>query len=126
MNPRHLCWLAAGLAFACQEVDHDQERCADVSAQIEQALVEYTQNRVLLPGAEPCELTPESFDPRTSRESKEYLLEAFATACQTQAETCWGAPVVDRPPPQFGPPQPAPPPSEPPPYAQPDRPALAP
>jgi hypothetical protein len=109
MNPRHLRWLAAGLTFACQAVDHDQERCTDVTAQIEQALTDYTDSGVLLPGAEPCELTEDSFDPRTQRESQEYLLDAFASACQTRAEVCEGVPAGDRP-------QRRPPPATPPPF----------
>ncbi|MEY4546637.1 MAG: hypothetical protein RL685_2832 [Pseudomonadota bacterium] len=118
MYPRSRCWLAAGLALACQQIDDDQERCADVSAQIEQALTDYTANGVLLPGAEPCELTLESFDPRVREESVEYVLGAFASACEQREGACWDVPRYERP-------QPAPPPSAPPPFASPAEPAIA-
>lgn len=103
-----LCLLAAA-ELACQHavVDHDSQRCADVSAQIEQALSEYTGAGVLLPGAEPCELTLEDFDPRIEPATAAYLLDAFASACELQSQVCWGVP------PEFGPPIPAPPPAPP-------------
>ncbi|MEY2935340.1 MAG: hypothetical protein RL033_6089 [Pseudomonadota bacterium] len=117
MYPRSLCWLAAGLAFACQQVDDDQERCADVRAQIEEALTNYTTMGVLLPGVEPCELTPDSFDPRVRYESVDYVLGAFANACEQRAEACLGVPSYERP-------EPGPPPSSPPPFVSPAEPAI--
>jgi hypothetical protein len=93
--------LAIGLAFACQPEAVDTERCADVTAQIELALEDYTDAGLLLPGARPCELGPEDFDPRTTAESREYLLGAFANACVQQADACWAIPSAAPPPPAF-------------------------
>lgn len=103
----------------------DSQRCADVTAQIEQARADYTDTQVLLPGAEPCELSFDSFDPRTSRDSVEYLLGAFSNACQTQAEACSGVPTRDRPDPDL-PPEPVGPPPAPPPYFRPPEQAFTP
>jgi hypothetical protein len=119
MYLRSLCWVAAGLVLGCRDDVVDAERCADATAQIEQALTDYTNGGILLPGAEPCGLTLDSFHPRTTDESVEYLLGAFGDACEVQAEACGGVPMPQRPP-STTPPSPSSPPTAPPPYFAPE------
>jgi hypothetical protein len=93
----------------------DDERCDDVTAQIDQALELNIAKGVLVGTAVGCELTPESFDPRVQPDDLEYLTTAFQNACAIQAEECSGIPrrrlpPPSVPPPYSGPPSPPPPP----------------
>lgn len=94
-----------------------RRQCQDVTAQIEQAYLDYTESGNLLPGQDPCQLTEDSFDPRVSTENVERVLGQFANACDIQADACAG---MYREIPQDEPsrPEPVPPPSAPPPYVQ--------
>ena len=100
--------------------DRASQQCAEVTAQIEQALQDYTESGNLLPGQDPCQLTPDSLDPRVSRQNVDRVLEQFANACDIQADACSGTyrelPDQDQPPElvsgQSGPP------TAPPPYVQ--------
>jgi len=103
--------FAFSLACAGAVDEARQRRCDDVSAQIDQALSNYTDSGNLLPGAVACELTPDSFDPRVSPENVERVLGQFTAACDVQTQTCSGAPARVRPPgdvpPYEQPPEPA-------------------
>jgi hypothetical protein len=116
MHLRNLASVPIALVLGCQDAAVDTERCDDVTAQIELALEEYTQSQLLVPGAVPCELTPDAFDQRVEAASREYLLGAFANACEVQAEACGGSPQPSSilAPPSISPA--APPPSAPAPY----------
>jgi hypothetical protein len=100
--------FALSLACAGGFDEASQRRCDDVTAQIDQALHDYTESGILLPGAVACELTPTSFDPRVSSGNVVRVLGQFTAACDTEAEECSGAA------PQVGPPQSIPP------YVQPE------
>lgn len=100
---------------ACIEVEPDGalDRCEDVTNQIEQALAHNTESGILLPGASPCELGPESFDERVGSSDVEYLIGAFDNACREQAASCGYRerpvpPPPPPPPPGFSNPGPAP------------------
>ena len=70
--------------------DAARRQCENVTAQIEQAVLDYTQSGNLLPGQEPCRLTADSLDPRVSPENVDRVLEQFANACDIQADACSG------------------------------------
>jgi hypothetical protein len=90
------------------------EQCVNVSAQIEQAFLDYTESGNLLPGQEPCRLTAASLDPRVSQRNVELVLGQFAKACEIQADACSGTyrelPDEERPPESLSGPPTAPPP----------------
>jgi hypothetical protein len=120
MALRNICWVAVGLALGCQDGVAGSERCTEVTAQIDQAVLDYTNGGLLLPGADPCGLTLDSFHPLTTDESVEYLLGAFGDACEAQAEACWGVPRPQRPASTTAPSLPLPPSAPPPYYGAPD------
>jgi len=103
-----LCLLLWSFVLACGE-GADDERCDDVSAQIDQALEDNIAKGVLVGTAVGCELTPESFDPRVHPEDVDYLTTAFQNACAIQAEECSGIPTRPSAPPSVPPPYSAPP-----------------
>jgi hypothetical protein len=82
-GPRH--W-----SIACRGavVDDSRERCAETATQIDEALQSYIDSAFLVPGAMPCELTPESFDLRVRRPSEELVLGQFRAACAQQDACC--------------------------------------
>ena len=105
------CFTLWSFVLACGPSAHD-ERCDDVTEQIEAALQHNIDIGVLVGTAVPCELTRESFDPRVQRDDVEYLLSAFQNACETRAQECSGIPPQPVPPPSVPPPAPTlPPPS---------------
>jgi hypothetical protein len=105
MRVQALCLLLSSCVVACGALvdDEQQDRCDDVTAQIEEAFQENIENGVLLPGSIACELTPESFDPRVPPPSMEYLRNAFSRACDEQA-LCAGISTEVGPPPGVSPP----------------------
>jgi len=121
-----LCFLSM-LSLGCRGTgsDDSQARCENITAQIDQALQDYTDSGNLLPTAVPCELTPQSFDPRVRPENVEHVLGQFQVACEQQAACCSGACLPSEPA-DNAPPQPVPPPATPPPYANPARPSVNP
>jgi hypothetical protein len=88
--------LAAALSVACFNAtsEADSYRCDDVSTQIEEAHQRNLDAGILLPGADPCLLTPDDFDPRAAEDVRDLLLEDFANACQIQQDVCSDARVT--------------------------------
>jgi hypothetical protein len=112
-------WVGA-LILGCHGASDDdaaRRQCQDVSAQIEQAFLDYTESGNLLPGQQPCQLTADSLDPRVSRETVDRVLGQFANACDIQADACAG---IDRelPDQEQAPQSVSGPPTAPPPYIQ--------
>ena len=111
------------LVLGCHGVlddDAARRQCEDVTAQIEEAFLDYTQSGNMLPGQEPCQLTVDSFVERVSPENVDTVLGQFANACDIQADACSGhyrEPPRDSEPPQSV----SGPPSEPPPHIQSER-----
>lgn len=101
------CFLMWSPLLACGPDVHE-ERCADVTLQIETALEDNIAKGVLFPTVVGCEVAQDSFDPRVDPSDVEYLLGAFQRACATQAEECRG--ISTPPPPSAPTPSPAPPP----------------
>ena len=83
------CFALWSFVLACGPSAHD-ERCDDVTEQIEAALQNNIDKGVLVGTAVGCELTAESFDPRVQPSDLEYLLSAFQNACEIQAQECSG------------------------------------
>lgn len=113
------CFALWSFVLACGPNAHD-ERCDEVTEQIEAALRDNIDKGILVGTAVACELTRESFDPRVQRADRDYLLSAFQNACETQAQECSGTSTHPRsePPPFSGAPAPfdsPPPPNQPPP-----------
>jgi len=98
------CVLACGASA-------QEERCDDVSAQIETALQNNIDKGILVGTAVGCELTVDSFDPRVQAADLEYLLNAFQNACAIQARECSGIPTRPIPPPPASSPTPGLPPT---------------
>ena len=88
--------LATMLSVACFDAtsEADQYRCDDVTSQIEEAHQRNLDAGVILPGTDPCLLTPEDFDPRATEDVRDVLLGEFAKACQIQQDVCSGARVL--------------------------------
>jgi hypothetical protein len=112
-----MCLWVGALILGCQGAfgdDRASQQCASVTAQIEQAVQDYTESGNLLPGQEPCQLTADSFDSRVSRANVDRLLEQFDNACEIQADACSGTyrelPEDDQPPESVSGPPTAPPP----------------
>jgi hypothetical protein len=105
MRVQALCVVVSSLVFACRGTVHDeqQERCDEVTTQIDAALEDNIDKGVLLPDSIACELTPASFDPRVPASSVEYLLDAFSSACDEQV-LCSGISTEVGLPPRLGPP----------------------
>ena len=104
LRPSGLCCRAMwSFLLACGPSAHD-ERCDDVTEQIETALQNNIDRGVLVGTAVGCELTAESFDPRVQPSDLEYLLSAFQNACEIQAEECSGISTHPRRPPSEPPP----------------------
>jgi hypothetical protein len=97
--------------------DAARRQCQDVTAQIEQAYLDYTESGNLLPGQEPCQVTADSFDPRVSRQNVDKVIEQFANACDVQADACSGV-YRELPPDEPSRPEPVPAPTAVPPYIQ--------
>ena len=114
--------VVCSLSLACHgaSADDSQARCENITAQIDQALQDYTDSGNLLPTAVPCELTAQSFDPRVAPENVERVLGQFRAACEQQAACCSGVCLPSEPA-DDAPPKQVPPPATPPPYARPGR-----
>jgi hypothetical protein len=116
--------LVCSLSLACRgaSADESQARCENITAQIDQALQDYTESGNLLPTAVPCELTAQSFDPRVARQNVERVLGQFQAACEQQAACCSGVCLPSEPA-DDDPAELVPPPATPPPYVNPARPS---
>ena len=115
---RAICLWVAAMILGCQGASDDAARqCRDVTAQIDQAFLDYTESGNLLPGQEPCQLMLDSFDPRVAPENVERVLGQFANACDIQADACAGT-YREIPEDEPQSPEPVPAPTAPPPYIQ--------